>query len=148
MDRSRRRCQADGQRAGARQIHFIAGDYWGAYLVDYLGAGRFQAAVHVPVRFVGENATVNAADPREVAFIYQDGQVPHLRMPADRYQMMNLGPFDLYVPVGRETWTLSAIVCSCVSRCCGVGQSQVRLSCGVRTGRRRVNLEPQPRRGR
>ncbi len=82
----------------ARQIHFIAGDYWGAYLADYLGAGRFQAAVHVPVRFVGENATVNAADPREVAYIYQDGQVPHLRMPVDRYQMLNLGPFDLYLP--------------------------------------------------
>ena len=83
-----------------RQIPYIAGDYWGAYLVDYLGAGRLQAAVHLPVRFDEENATVNAADPSEVAFVYQDGQIPHLRMPADHYQMMDIGLFDLYVPVG------------------------------------------------
>ena len=83
-----------------RQIPYIAGDYWGAYLIDYLGAGRLQAAVHLPVRFDEENATVNAADPSEVAFVYQDGQIPHLRMPADHYQMMDIGLFDLYVPVG------------------------------------------------
>jgi hypothetical protein len=83
----------------ARQISYIAGDYWGAYLVDYLGAGRFQAAVHLPVRFADENAVVNAADPAKVAFVYQDGQKPYLRMPADRYQMSNLGLFDFYVPV-------------------------------------------------
>lgn len=82
-----------------RQIHFVAGDYWGAYLADYLGAGRLQAAVHGPVRFTVENATVNAADPRQVAYVYQDGQIPHLRMPVDRYQMVNVGAFDLYVPV-------------------------------------------------
>ena len=32
--------------------------------------------------------------------MYQDGQTPHLRMPADRYQMMDIGAFDLYLPVG------------------------------------------------
>ncbi len=84
----------------SRQIRYIAGDYWGAYLVDYLGAGRFQAAVHLPVRFDDENATVNAADPAEVAYVYQDGQIPYPRMPVDQYQMMNIGLFDLYVPVG------------------------------------------------
>ena len=83
----------------SRQIPYVAGDYWGAYLVDYLGAGRLQAAVHVPVRFDEENATVNAADPSEVAFVYKDGQKPHLWMPADHYQMTDVGPFDLYVPV-------------------------------------------------
>jgi hypothetical protein len=82
-----------------RQIPYIAGDYWGAYVVDYLGAGRLQAAVHLPVRFDQENATVNAADPSQVAFVYQDGQIPHLRMPVDHYRMMNIGAFDLYVPV-------------------------------------------------
>jgi len=82
-----------------RQIPYIAGDYWGAYLVDYLGAGRLQAAVHLPIRFDEENATVNAADPSEVAFVYQDGQKPYLRMPADHYQMMDIGLFDLYLPL-------------------------------------------------
>lgn len=84
----------------ARQIHFVAGDYWPVYLIDYLGGGRFQAAVHVPVRFAQENATVNATDPREVAYAYQDGQIPHLRMPVDRYVFMNIGPYDLYLPEG------------------------------------------------
>ena len=31
--------------------------------------------------------------------MYQDGQKPYLRMPADQYQMTNIGRFDLYVPV-------------------------------------------------
>jgi hypothetical protein len=83
-----------------RQIRYIAGDYWGAYLVDYLGAGRLQAAVHLPIRFDEENATVNAADPSEVAFVYLDGQTPYMRMPTARYQMMDIGRFNLYVPVG------------------------------------------------
>ena len=83
-----------------RQIRYVAGDYWGAYLVDYLGAGRLQAAVHLPIRFDEENATVNAADPSEVAFVYLDGQTPYPRMPVDHYQMMDIGRFDLYLPVG------------------------------------------------
>jgi hypothetical protein len=32
--------------------------------------------------------------------VYQDGQTPYMRMPADHYQMMDIGLFDLYVPVG------------------------------------------------
>jgi hypothetical protein len=32
--------------------------------------------------------------------VYQNGQIPYMRMPMDRYQMMNIGAFDLYVPVG------------------------------------------------
>jgi hypothetical protein len=82
----------------ARQIPYVAGDYWGAYLVDYLASGRLQAATHVPVRLDEENATVNAADPSKVAFVYQDGMTPHLRMSAHRYQLLNIGPWDLYVP--------------------------------------------------
>ena len=84
----------------SRQIRYVAGDYWGAYLVDYLADGRLQAAVHQPVRLEEENATVNAADPSEVAYVYQDGMTPRPRMPVDRYQMMDIGPWDLYVPIG------------------------------------------------
>jgi hypothetical protein len=83
-----------------RQIRYVAGDYWGAYVADYLGAGRLQAAVILPIRFDEENATVNAADPSEVAFVFLDGQIPRLRMPADHYQKMDIGRFDLYLPVG------------------------------------------------
>jgi MFS family permease len=84
----------------SRRIPYVAGDYWGAYLVDYLASGRLQAAVHVPVRLDEENATVNAGDPSEVAYVYQDGMTPHLRMPVDRYQLVNVGAWDLYVPLG------------------------------------------------
>jgi len=84
----------------SRQIHYIAGDYWCAYLVDYLANGRLQAAVDVSVRLAKENATVNAADPSQVVYMYYDGANPHLRMPADRYQLVNVGIYDLYVPIG------------------------------------------------
>jgi hypothetical protein len=84
----------------SRRIPYVAGDYWGAYLADYLASGRLQAATHGPVRLDEENATVNAADPSKVAYVYQDGMTPHLRMPVDRYQLVNIGAWDLYVPVG------------------------------------------------
>ncbi len=84
----------------SRQIPYVNGDYWGAYLADYLASGRLQAATHGPVRLEDQNATVNAADPSLVAFVYQDGTTPYLRMPVDRYELVNAGIFDLYVPVG------------------------------------------------
>jgi hypothetical protein len=84
----------------SRQIPYVAGDYWGVYLADYLAAGRLQAGTHGPVRLAEENATVNAADPSEVAYVYQDGMTPDLRMPVDRYQLVNAGAWDLYLPVG------------------------------------------------
>jgi hypothetical protein len=84
----------------SRRIPYVAGDYWGAYLVDYLASGRLQAAAHVPVRLDEQNATVNAADPSEVAYVYQDGMTPHLRMSVDRYQLLHVGAWDLYVPAG------------------------------------------------
>ncbi len=84
----------------SRQIRYVAGDYWAAYLVDYLADGRLQAAVHQPVRLEEENDTVNAADPSEVAYVYQDGMTPRPRMPVDRYQQLDFGAWDLYVPIG------------------------------------------------
>ena len=54
----------------------------------------------LPIRFDEENATVNAADPSKVAYMYLEGQIPHPRMPVDQYQMMDIGRFDLYVPIG------------------------------------------------
>jgi hypothetical protein len=84
----------------SRQIRYIAGDYWCAYLADYLADGRLQAAVDVSVRLADEYATVSAADPSQVAYMYYDGADPHLRMPVDQYQVVDIGIYDLYVPVG------------------------------------------------
>jgi 4-amino-4-deoxy-L-arabinose transferase-like glycosyltransferase len=84
----------------SRHIRYVTGDYWGAYLAGYLASGRLHAGTHGPVRLAEENATVNAADPSQVAYVYQDGMTPHLQMPVDRYQLVNVGAWDLYVPVG------------------------------------------------
>ena len=60
----------------SRGIRYVAGDYWGSYLADYLADGRLQAAVDVSVRLADEQAVVNAADPSQVAYVYYDGATP------------------------------------------------------------------------
>ena len=47
-----------------RQIPYVAGDYWGAYLVDYLATGRLQAAVDGPVRLAEEKQPSTPPTPR------------------------------------------------------------------------------------
>jgi hypothetical protein len=83
-----------------RQISYVDGDYWTSYLADYLANGRLQAAVDVSVRLAEEHATVKAADPLHVAYLYYDGAAPRLRMPVNRYERVDVGNFDLYVPLG------------------------------------------------
>ena len=83
----------------SRGIPYVAGDYWGAYLSDYLADGRLQAAVDVSVRLSDEQLVVNAADPSQVAYVYYDGATPRLRMPAENYQRLDVGLYDLYVPI-------------------------------------------------
>jgi hypothetical protein len=84
----------------SRGIPYVAGDYWGAYLADYLADGRLKAAVDVSVRLADEQAVVNAADPSQVAYVYYDGATPRLRMPAENYQLVDVGQYDVYVPIG------------------------------------------------
>jgi hypothetical protein len=85
----------------SRHIPYVAGDYWCSYLVDYLAGGRLQAAVDYSVRLTDQNDTVNAADPSKVAYVYyEDVTTPPLRMPEDRYRRVDVGIYDLYVPLG------------------------------------------------
>ena len=84
----------------SRGIPYVAGDYWGAYLSDYLAVGHLQAAVDVSVRLTDEQAIVDAADPSQVGYVYYDGATPRLRMPAENYQRLDVGGYDLYVPIG------------------------------------------------
>lgn len=83
----------------SRDIHYLAGDYWGAYLADYLADGRLTVTADVSVRLTEEAAQVNAADPAEVALVYPAGREPALRLPRDGYQLVNVGAYDLYLPV-------------------------------------------------
>ena len=83
----------------SRQVSYIAGDYWTTYLIDYLGAGRFQAAVDYSVRLTDQYVTVTSADPSQVTFVYYYDGSPLLHMPLARYQVVRVGIYNLYVPV-------------------------------------------------
>jgi len=82
----------------ARDIHYLAGDYWGTYLADYLADGQLTVAPDVSVRLSDEAAQVNAADPTQVALVYTTGVNPTLRLPAQDYQLVRIGVYDLYLP--------------------------------------------------
>ena len=82
----------------ARDIHYLAGDYWGTYLADYLADGQLTVAPDVSVRLSDEAAEVNAADPTQVALVYTTGVNPTLRLPAQDYQLVRIGVYDLYLP--------------------------------------------------
>jgi hypothetical protein len=84
----------------SRQIRYVAGDYWTTYVADYLADGRIQAAVDVSVRLEVDQAAVQAADPSQVAYLYYSGAAPDLRLPVDRYERVDVGNYDLYVPPG------------------------------------------------
>jgi hypothetical protein len=56
--------------------------------------------VDVSVRLADEQAVVNAADPSQVAYVYYDGATPRLRMPVENYQLVDVGQYDVYVPIG------------------------------------------------
>ena len=81
-----------------RDIHFLGGEYWGTYLVDYLADGSLSATTDGTVRFTDEAERVRSANPDDVAFIYSSGLEPNLALPANRYDVMTVGKWDLYLP--------------------------------------------------
>jgi hypothetical protein len=85
-----------------RDLRYLGGDYWGTYLIDYLADGDMAAKADYPTRLAGEAGQVDSADPAKVAFIYLTGQKPALKLPKDQYQMVTVGPYDLYLPVPRR----------------------------------------------
>nr|WP_294692712.1 hypothetical protein [uncultured Friedmanniella sp.] len=85
----------------SRQIRYLDGDYWTTYVADYLADGRLHAAVDVSVRLSEDQAAVDAADPSQVGYLYYDGAPPDLRLPLERYELVSIGNYDLYVPPGR-----------------------------------------------
>lgn len=85
----------------SRDITYLAGDYWGTYLADYLSDGELTVTADVSVRLTEEAARVRAADPRDVAFIYTTGVNPSLSMPAQDYELVRVGAYDLYLPIAQ-----------------------------------------------
>jgi hypothetical protein len=83
----------------SRDFTYLAGDYWGTYLVDYLADRSLQVTTNGTVRLKEEAAVVTAANPSDVAYIFAAGQAPRLRMRIQDYQLINVGAYDLYVPL-------------------------------------------------
>ena len=80
---------------------FVGEDRWRSSLtVDEIGVPT--AVEEVLVNRVGrlsdEAAQVNAADPTQVALVYTTGVNPTLRLPAQDYQLVRIGVYDLYLP--------------------------------------------------
>jgi len=86
----------------ARNIGYLDGDYWGAYLIDYLADGALQVNTDGTVRLQEQAAAVRQADPSSVAYIFKAGVAPRLRLPVENYQLINFGAYDLYIPLPPE----------------------------------------------
>lgn len=84
-----------------RGVRYLAGEYWGVYLVDYLDDGALAVRPDVVVRYPDEAAEVDAADPDQIAYIYTSGLTPALPLPADQYDLVSVGGYDLYLPLGQ-----------------------------------------------
>jgi hypothetical protein len=85
----------------ARQLSYLAGDYGGTYLPDYLAGGGIDVQPDDSIRLEEEAQRVAAADPAAVAYVFRAGDRPRLRMWRNQYERLPMGEFDLYVPVGR-----------------------------------------------
>ena len=81
-----------------RDLHFLAGEYWGTYLVAYLSDERVTARADGPVRLEEQARSVESADPKQVALIYDVGRPPALKLPLSQYEVVTVGRFDLYLP--------------------------------------------------
>ena len=81
-----------------RGVHYLAGEYWGVYRIDYLADRSIDVKPDFVVRFPDEAARVDAADPGQIAYIYTSGLTPTLLRPVDQYDLAQVGGYDLYLP--------------------------------------------------
>ncbi len=79
-------------------IHYLAGDYWGTYLADYLADGALSVRPDQSIRLTDEAERVAGSDPALVAYVYTNGASPQLPLPVQRYQRLVVGAYDLYLP--------------------------------------------------
>ena len=81
-----------------RGIRYLGGNYWGVYVVGYLADGAVTVKPDSFVRLTNDADRVAQADPAEIAYLYGAGESPNLSLPADSYERMTIGGFDLYFP--------------------------------------------------
>ena len=84
-----------------RDLHYLRGDYWGTFLVDYPADGALRVEAHFPVHLVQEAGLVDAADPSDVALRYSAGLTPKLMPASDEYNLIVVGRDDVRLPVHR-----------------------------------------------
>ena len=84
-----------------RDLHYLRGDYWGTFLVDYPADGALRVEAHFPVHLVQEAGLVDAADPSDVALRYSAGLTPKLMPASDEYDLIVVGRYDVRLPVHR-----------------------------------------------
>ena len=88
-----------------RDLHYLAGDYWGTYLVAYFADEQVTARADGPVRLDEQAKRVESADPTQVAFIYPVGLPPTLKLPlklpVDKYEVVTIDHYVLYLPLRR-----------------------------------------------
>ena len=81
-----------------RGIRYLGGNYWGVYVVGYLADGAVTVKPDSFVRLTNDADRFAQADPAEIAYLYGTGESPNLSLPADSYERMTIGGFDLYFP--------------------------------------------------
>ncbi len=84
----------------ANGVRYVRGDYWAAYLIDYLADGRLQVRSDFPIRLQAEADAVEAADPDQVVLVYSAGTRPSLLLPPTDYRVVTMDGYELYLPPG------------------------------------------------
>ncbi len=89
----------------SNDIHNVAGSYWAVIPVTYFTDARIPSAVTAgfPIRYPHYQRIVEAADPAEVAFVFQstDENPGALRQPPGGYERVEVAGFIVYMPKAR-----------------------------------------------
>lgn len=78
----------------------VGGEYWATYLVDYLSDDDLKVRPDLWTRFPDDAAAFEQVPVPDRFFIYTTGLPPNLPLPADDYDKVTVGGYDIYAPHG------------------------------------------------
>ncbi len=76
----------------------VGGEYWATYLADYLADDALKVRPDLWVRFPDDAVAFDQIPVQDRSFIYTTGLPPNLPLPADDYEKVTVGGYDVYVP--------------------------------------------------
>lgn len=76
----------------------VGGEYWATYLADYLADDALKVRPDLWVRFPDDAVAFDQVPVPERFFIYTTGLPPNLPLPAEDYEKVTVGGYDIYVP--------------------------------------------------